>query len=59
MRPLIQLVLRHPRTVIVLWLLVLVAAAPFALKLGAALRGSTDAVTGSPSELVSRDLNAA
>ena len=42
-----------------LWLLLLVAAAPFALKLGGELRGSTDAVTGSDSELASRRLDAA
>ncbi|MGI8617860.1 MAG: MMPL family transporter [Gemmatimonadaceae bacterium] len=59
MRPLVQLVLRHPRAVIALWVVLLVAAAPFAFQLGGALRGSTDAVTGSPSELVSRELNAA
>jgi uncharacterized membrane protein YdfJ with MMPL/SSD domain len=59
MRRLVQLVLRNPRTVIVLWVALLVVAAPFALQLKGALRGSTDAVTGSPSELVSRDLNAA
>ncbi|MCR4341600.1 MAG: MMPL family transporter [Gemmatimonadaceae bacterium] len=59
MRRLIRLVLRNPRTVVVLWIALLAAAAPFALQLGGALRGSTDAVTGSPSELVSRDINAA
>ncbi len=59
MRPLDQLVLRRPKTVIVLWIVLLATAAPLALQLGGALRGSTDAVTGSPSELVSRDLNAA
>lgn len=57
MRALIHLVLRHPRAVVALWLLALAVASPFALKLGGVLRGSTDAVSGSPSELVSRDLN--
>ncbi len=59
MRSLVQLALRHPRAVIALWVALLVAVAPLALRLGGALRGSTDAVTGSPSELVSRDINAA
>ncbi len=59
MRPLVRLVLRHPRVVVAIWLVLLAATAPLALRLGGALRGSTDAVTGSPSELVSREINAA
>ena len=58
MRSLIRLVLRHPRTVTAVWLAILVAAAPFALRLGGVLGGSAAEVTGSPSELVSRDVNA-
>jgi uncharacterized membrane protein YdfJ with MMPL/SSD domain len=56
MRTLIQFALRRPRLVIFAWVVALAAAAPFAARLGGALRGSTDAVPGSPSELVSRDL---
>lgn len=59
MHSLVQFVLRRPRTVIVLWVMLLVASAPFAAQLAGALRGSTDAVRGSPSEIVSRDLNRA
>lgn len=59
MRPFIHAILRHPRTVIAAWVVVLAIAAPFAPRLAGALRGSTDAVKGSPSELVSRDLNRA
>ncbi|MGK2935948.1 MAG: MMPL family transporter [Gemmatimonadaceae bacterium] len=59
MRSFIQLVLSRPKTVVGLWLLLLAAAAPFALRLGGALGGSASEVTGSPSELVSRDINAA
>ncbi len=58
MRSLIRLVLRHPRAVTAVWLAILMAAAPFALRLGGALGGSAAEVTGSPSELVSRDVNA-
>lgn len=57
MRTLIQFALRRPKLVILAWLVMLGAAAPFASRLGGALRGSTDAVPGSPSELVSRELN--
>jgi uncharacterized membrane protein YdfJ with MMPL/SSD domain len=57
MRTLIQFSLRRPKLVIVMWLVMLGAAAPFAARLAGALRGSTDTVQGSPSELVSRDLN--
>src|SRR5688572_29896237 len=57
MRTLIRLVLRHPRAVTAVWLAILVAAAPFALRLGGALGGSASEVTGSPSELVSRRIN--
>src|SRR5450756_28641 len=57
MRSLIQFALRRPKTVIFAWIAILAAAAPFASRLAGALRGSTDAVPGSPSELVSRDLN--
>ncbi|HEX3534304.1 MAG TPA: MMPL family transporter [Gemmatimonadaceae bacterium] len=56
MRTLIQLALRRPKLVIFAWIATLVVAAPFASRLAGALRGSTDAVPGSPSELVSRDL---
>jgi uncharacterized membrane protein YdfJ with MMPL/SSD domain len=56
MRTLIQLALRRPRLVISAWVAALALAAPFASRLAGALRGSTDAVPGSPSELVSRDL---
>jgi RND superfamily putative drug exporter len=45
--------------VIVVWIAILVAASPYALRLAGALRGSTDAVPGSASELVSRRLNRA
>jgi putative drug exporter of the RND superfamily len=57
MRALIQFALRRPKLVILAWVVILAAAAPFASRLAGALRGSTDAVPGSPSELVSRDLN--
>ena len=59
MRALIQFALRHPKAVIFAWVAVLAAAAPFASRLAGALRGSTDAVPGSSSELVSRDLDRA
>ncbi|HCU13046.1 MAG TPA: hypothetical protein DGB72_13060, partial [Gemmatimonadetes bacterium] len=59
MRTLIQFALRRPKLVILVWVAILGAAAPFASRLAGALRGSTDAVPGSPSELVSRDLNQA
>ncbi|MGI9140322.1 MAG: MMPL family transporter, partial [Gemmatimonadaceae bacterium] len=57
MRALVRLVLRHPSAVVALWATLLAVAAPFALQLAGELRGSTDAVTGSPSELVTRDIN--
>jgi uncharacterized membrane protein YdfJ with MMPL/SSD domain len=57
MRALIQFALRRPKLVILAWVVILAAAAPFASRLAGALRGSTDAVPGSPSELVSRDLD--
>lgn len=57
MRTLIQFALRRPKLVILIWLAILIAAAPFAARLAGALRGSTDTVQGSPSELVSTDLN--
>lgn len=59
MRNLIRLALRRPMTVTLVWIAILAAAAPFASRLAGALRGSTDAVPGSPSELVSRDINRA
>jgi uncharacterized membrane protein YdfJ with MMPL/SSD domain len=59
MRTLIQLALRRPKLVIFAWIAVLAVAAPFAARLAGALRGSTDAVPGSPSELVSRDVDRA
>ena len=57
MRSLIQLALRRPKLVILAWVAMLAVAAPFASRLAGALRGTTDAVPGSPSELASRDLN--
>jgi RND superfamily putative drug exporter len=57
MRTLIQLALRWPKLVILAWIAMLAVAGPFASRLAGALRGSTDAVPGSPSELVSRDLD--
>jgi uncharacterized membrane protein YdfJ with MMPL/SSD domain len=57
MRSLIQLALRRPKLVIFAWIAALALAAPFASRLAGELRGSTDAVPGSPSELVSRDLD--
>jgi RND superfamily putative drug exporter len=45
--------------VILVWIAILVAASPYALRLAGVLRGSTDAVPGSASELVSRSLNRA
>jgi len=59
MRALIRFAVRRPKLIIGLWILVLAAAAPFASRLAGSLRGSTDAVPGSPSEVVSRQLNAA
>ena len=56
MRRLVQFVLHRPKAVIAVWAAVVLAAAPFALRLAGSLRGSTDAVSGSPSELVSRSL---
>ena len=53
----IHFALRRPKTVVVAWIIAVGAAAPFAAKLAGSLRGSTDAVPGSPSELVSRDLD--
>jgi RND superfamily putative drug exporter len=57
MRTLIQFALGRPKLVILAWVAILGAAAPFASRLAGALRGSTDAVPGSPSELLSRELN--
>ncbi|HXL87246.1 MAG TPA: MMPL family transporter, partial [Gemmatimonadaceae bacterium] len=57
MRTLIQFALRRPKLVILAWVVMLAAAAPFASRLAGALRGTTDAVPGSPSELASRDLS--
>src|ERR1700680_1648862 len=57
MRTLVQFALRWPKLVVLAWVVMLGAAAPFASRLAGALRGSTDAVPGSPSELVFRDLN--
>jgi len=59
MRTLMRFVLRRPVVVVSLWGIALAVAAVFAPRLGGALRGSTDAVPGSPSELVSRDINRA
>jgi RND superfamily putative drug exporter len=57
MGQLILFALRRPKLVIAGWIAIIALAAPFSLRLGGALRGSTDTVPGSPSELVSRDLN--
>lgn len=59
MRRLVQFVLRRPLVVIIIWAALLAAVAPFASRLSGVLRGSTDAVPGSPSELVARDVNRA
>ena len=59
MRTLLRFSLRRPGLVITLWIALLAAAAPFALRLAGVLRGSTDMVPGSPSELVSRDIDRA
>jgi uncharacterized membrane protein YdfJ with MMPL/SSD domain len=57
MSTLIRFAVLRPKLVIALWVAVVAAAAPFASQLAGALRGSTDAVPGSPSEIVSRDVN--
>lgn len=57
MRALIQFSLDRPKRTILAWIIVLAVAAPFAARLAGELRGSTDAVPGSPSELVSQDVN--
>src|SRR5205809_7315799 len=57
MHALIRFALRQPKLIIALWVAARAAAAPFASRLAGALRGSTDAVPGSPSELVSREVN--
>ncbi|MBI3110951.1 MAG: MMPL family transporter [Ignavibacteriales bacterium] len=57
MSTLVQFVLRRPLAVIILWAALLTAVTPFALHLSGVLRGSTDAVPGSPSELVAQDVN--
>jgi RND superfamily putative drug exporter len=59
MDALLRFALRRPRLVIGVWLALLVGAAPFALRLAGVLRGSTDMVPGSPSELVARDVDRA
>jgi putative drug exporter of the RND superfamily len=59
MQTLVRIALRRPGWVVAAWIAVVGAAAPFAAHLGASLRGSTDAVRGSGSELVSRDVNRA
>src|SRR5215218_3247255 len=59
MKTLLRFALRRPRLVIALWLAVLAGAAPFALRLAGVLRGSTDMVPGSASELVARDIDRA
>jgi uncharacterized membrane protein YdfJ with MMPL/SSD domain len=59
MRTLLRFSLRRPWLVIALWLAALAGAAPFALRLAGVLRGSTDMVPGSASELVSRDVDRA
>src|SRR5690349_19699239 len=57
MRGLIRFAIQRPKLVVALWVAAIIAAAPFAMRLEKALRGSTDTVRGSPSELVSRQLN--
>jgi uncharacterized membrane protein YdfJ with MMPL/SSD domain len=57
MQRLIQFALRRPKLVIAGWIAIIALAAPFSMRLAGALRGSTDTVPGSPSELVSRDVN--
>src|SRR5215208_8256043 len=57
MKTLLRFALRRPRLVIAVWLVLLAAAAPFALRLAGVLRGSTDMVPGSASELVARDVD--
>ncbi|HEV7389491.1 MAG TPA: MMPL family transporter [Gemmatimonadaceae bacterium] len=59
MRALIRFAIQRPKLIIALWAVPLAAAAPFASRLAGALRGSTDAVPGSPSEVVSRYVNEA
>src|SRR5512147_913170 len=59
MNTLLRFALRKPRLVIAVWLVMLAAVAPFALQLAGVLRGSTDMVPGSPSEVVARDVNRA
>jgi RND superfamily putative drug exporter len=59
MNTLLRFALRKPRLVIAIWLAMLAAVAPFALRLAGVLRGSTDMVPGSPSEVVARDINRA
>ena len=59
MRTLVQFVLRRPVAVLMMWAAILAVAASYAPHLSEVLRGSTDAVPGSPSELVSRDVNRA
>lgn len=56
MRLLIELALRRPKAAIAFWMVIFLAAAPFAARLAGELRGSTDAVPGSASEKVARDL---
>jgi RND superfamily putative drug exporter len=57
MRNLVRFAIRRPKVVVGLWVAAIAAAAPFAMRLEKALRGSTDTVRGSPSELVARQLN--
>ena len=59
MTTLLRFALRRPRLVIAIWLALLAGAAPSAMRLAGVLRGSTDMVPGSASELVSRDINRA
>jgi uncharacterized membrane protein YdfJ with MMPL/SSD domain len=56
MRTLTSFVLRRPRAVIAAWAIAIVVAAPFAARLAGELKASTDAIPGSPSERVFRDL---
>ena len=57
MKTLLRFALRRPWLVIALWLAVLAGASPFALRLARVLRGSTDMVPGSESEIVARDID--
>lgn len=52
MEKLIRFVLTHARGTVVAWLLLLIAAAPFALQLGRVAQGGSEAIRGSESHAV-------